>query len=274
MNRTAYISLFYALLPFLAVWAVQADDIKLQPHRAAYEITLGAAKTRNSLSSATGKLTYEFIGDACEGYSTKTHFLTALQSQEGSTQTTDITSTTFESGDGREIRFLTAAKSNDKITNSADGTARRQDDDTLKVSLNLPKKQVLSFGPGALFPSQHSLALLKTARSDENIFRADLFDGTEGAKKVYATTGIIGKARDEVAPDHPAASLAKLPRYKIALSFFGPEADRSGEQTEMYNVASVLFDNGVTYSLRLNYPEFSFEARMISLELLPAGNCK
>jgi hypothetical protein len=173
------------------------------------------------------------------------------------------------------MNFVTISKSNGRLTDAADGVAHMLNDDTLKVTVNKPKKDNFDFGANILFPAQHTLKLLGAARSDDNVFRADLFDGSEGGKKVYATTGIIGKnMHGEIPANSPAAKIAKLPRYKISLSFFEPVADHTGEQMELYDIASIMFDNGVTYSMQMNYPDFSIEAKLESLELLPMGECK
>jgi hypothetical protein len=286
MSRPQIFLAFCILVALVALFALpqnrvglpqnQADEtLILQPHRAVYDISLGASRGRNSLSSATGKLTYEFTGNRCDGYSTKTRFLTGLESQDGTTQITDMTSATFESGDGKDMRFVTAAKSNGKVTDAADGVAQMAEDGILEVTINKPKKDIHAFTKGILFPAQHTLKLLNTAKSGEAVFRADLFDGSEGGKKAYATTGIIGKnMQEEIPADSPAAKLAKLTRYKISLSFFDPKDDHTSEQISLYDINSVMFDNGVTYSMQLNYPDFSIEAKLEWLEVLPVGECK
>jgi hypothetical protein len=254
--------------------SIAAGALHLLPHRAVYEISLAQGGGRNSLISAGGKLSYEFTGNACEGYSTKTRFLTNLQSHDGATQVTDMTSATFESGDGKEMRFLTASKLNGKLSDFADGMAQIADDGALKVMLKKPKKESLSFGSGILFPSQHTLALLDNARKGESVVRADLFDGSESGKKFYATTAILGKEISGAIPtDHPAARFQKTARYPIALSFFDQPSSKAGEQIELYTIHSVMFENGVTYAMRLDYPEFSFEAKMILLQTLPESAC-
>lgn len=276
MSRLHFFLAFCALFAIFAMLQGCGNKaVVLQPHIAVYNLSLTAGRGRNSISSATGKLSYGFDGNRCEGYSTKSRFTTALQSQDGTTTVTDMTSASFESGDGKEMHFVTISKSNGKLTDAADGVARIEDDGTLKVTVNEPKKNNLTFDAGLLFPAQHSLKLLDTARSGEPVFRADLFDGSESGKKAYATTGIIGKnVHGEIPADDPAAKLAKLPRYKISLSFFDSAADYTGEQIALYDISSVMFDNGVTYSMVMNYPEFSIEAKLESLELLPVRECK
>ena len=272
MNR------FHVFVFFCALGVIPAraeEGAVLQPHRAVYDLSLAAGKGRNTLSSATGKISYEFTGSRCEGYSTKIRFLTALQSQGGMSQLSDMTSATFETGDGKELRFVTSEKSNGNLTNAANGIARMQADGKTSVTITKPGKDSFTLSAGILFPAQHSLKLLNTAKSGDNVFRADMYDGSAGGKKVYATTGIIGKnVRDEIPATSPAASLAKMPRYRISLSFFDASPNQAGEQAALYDNFSLMFDNGITYSWRLNYPDFSFDAKLVSLEVLPISVCK
>ncbi|MES2906255.1 MAG: cell envelope integrity EipB family protein [Pseudomonadota bacterium] len=273
MNRPAFLS----VLPLLAVIlpAHAAEPIKLQPHRAVYDISLTTGKGRNNLTAASGQLSYEFSGNACEGYSTKTAFTTALQAQDGKALISEMRSASFEGVDSKDFTFVTSSKSNGKLDSEADGAAKRNDDGALMLQLNKPQKEKVEFGKNVLLPAQHTLELIRAAKEQQNVLQADFFDGSESGKKLYATTAIIGKEVALPIPnEHPTfAQFAKTPRYPISISFYDKQQDKAGEQLPLYDLHATMFDNGVTYKLRLDYPDFSLEASMKSLELLPAGTC-
>ncbi len=264
--------IFLGLVP-----AMPASAMQLLPHRAIYDISLVMGKGRNSLIAASGHLTYEFTGNECEGYSTKTRFVSALRSQDGSQMFNDIKSATFEKPDGEQFRFITRTSSNGKVSEEANGVAEYDAQGKLHVAIDRPKRLLRQFETGSAFPVMHMKRLLEAARKRETIARVDLFDGTAGGQKIYATAAVIGNPIDTPIPEgHPAAhaSFAQLARYPISLSFFDQATDHSGEQTALYDTYAIMFDNGVTYEIRLDYAQFSFAAEMKSLEVLPSGECK
>ena len=58
--------------------------------------------------------------------------------------------------------------------------------------------------------------------------------------------------------------------WPVALSYFEPGA---GERLPAYQMNFVLYDNGVSRTLRLNYGDFSLKGELKSIEFLKTPAC-
>ncbi len=247
------------------------------PHRAVYDMSLAPSRSgRNRLEQARGRLVYEFAGSSCEGWTTNLRMITELRAQEGQPQVSDIRSTSVEAGDGSEFRFVTRSTVNGRDRDSADGTARRAPDGGITVTLRRPGVRNLDLpaGGGLLFPVAHMRRVIEEARAGRTIFQSDIYDGSEGGEKVYATTAVIGRPLTTPIPQgHPAdvERLRTAARLPVALSYF--EKVQQGEALPLYEMSIELMDVGITRTMLLDYGEFAIRGEMTSLELLPEQAC-
>jgi hypothetical protein len=95
-----------ALLPFVPACGVAAEDapIVLVPHRAIYDLSLGETRGNSQIAGVSGRIVYDFSGNACEGYSLDFRQASALDSGEGKGSTSDLRSTTWESADAKSFK--------------------------------------------------------------------------------------------------------------------------------------------------------------------------
>ena len=254
----------------------QTSQIHLTPHRAVYAVSLAASSGRNSIASASGQMVYDFSGDACDGYSTRTRFLTLLQPHEGKVQSNEMRSSTIESGDGKVLNFINATTTS-KGTEMSEGIAEKTTDDAVNVTLSKPKLIKHAFKGPLFFPTAHTIKILETAKSGAHVMEADFFDGSDGGEKAQGTTAIIGNAVKTpfTSGEASVADIIKTQnRYPVTLSFFDREASKTGEQLALYQLNAEMTDGGITTKMRMDYPDFSLDAILVSLELLPATACK
>ena len=80
--------------------AAQMRPVVLAPHRVVYDLSLGASTGARGVENAKGRIAFDFLGDACEGYALTYRQVTVLESSETGPRTSDLRTTTFESGDG------------------------------------------------------------------------------------------------------------------------------------------------------------------------------
>ena len=266
------------LTPLVADAAGPAEPATLAPHRAVYEITLDKARAGAGMSDLTGRMVYELTGSACDGYTQTMRFVTRMISQEGEPSVSDLRSTTVEDTTAKTFKFNSSQYKDDQQTEVTAGDAVRQAPDVpIKVEVAKPKKLALTIGADALFPVQHSIALLDAARAGKSIFSADLFDGSEKGEKVYATTAVIG---GRVAPGKAAKTpdvkntekLDTLAAWPISLSYFDKKADKS-DGTPSYELAFLFFENGVSQRLFIDYGDFSIRGALKDLTFLDAPPC-
>jgi hypothetical protein len=265
-----------ALTTALPAVAAAQSGVTLLPHRAVYEIALAPGSSpgdRPRIEEARGRLVYEFMGSACEGYTTNLRFVTELRLGDGQMHVTDIRSNTFESATADEFRFVTSSVVNNTPRDQSDGTARRVGD-RVEVELRRPQARRFEISGDVVFPTQHMLGALAAGRGGRPFFPADIYDGSEGGQKVFGTNAIIGRPVT-TAFEGPAATVEVLrdrPRVPINISFF-ERAREGGEQTPLYQLRVEVYEEGVTRQLTIDYGGFALVGRMTSLEILPVTAC-
>lgn len=279
LNSRSGIAIAIASVPIAANAAGPGEPATLAPHRAVYEITLDKARAGAGMSDLTGRMVYELTGSHCDGYTQTMRFVTRSISQEGDPSVNDLRSTTVEDTGAKTFKFNSSQYRDDQQTETTSGDAVRPSPDApIKVEVVKPKKLALTIGADALFPVQHSIALLGAARAGKSIFSADLYDGSEKGEKVYATTAAIGS---RVAPGKAAKTpdvknsekLENLAAWPVSLSYFDKKAEKS-DGTPSYELAFLFFENGVSQRLFIDYGDFSIRGALKDLTFLDAPACE
>jgi hypothetical protein len=254
----------------------QAAPTSLAPHRVVYDLTLAKTTGTRGVENARGRIAFDFLGDDCEGYALSYRQVTVLESGEVGSRTSDMRTTTFESGDGKTFRFKTDSETEGAGTKKIDGDAERKRDGELAVRLKQPKPERFAFGDDPVFPSDHMKRLIAAARAGETTFSMKVFDGSDDGHKVYDTLAVIGRriepgTSDAVEAPLRTQAMQKLARWPVTLSYFEPGR---GEQTPVYTIAFELYDNGVSRALKLDYGEFALKGDVAQFELMPEKACQ
>src|SRR5262249_13508579 len=202
-------------------------------HRAIYDITLGHARGGSGVSSLRGRMVYELTGSACEGYTQNMRFVTSMVNQSSGVVVTDLRSSSWEDGTGRRFRFNSSQLRDEKTTEVTAGDATRTSTaGEVKVELTKPAKKDLSLNSKVYFPIQHSIALIRAARSGKLSFRADLFDGSEKGEKVYDTVSAIGRlvppgGNAKLPAVANAERLDALAAWPVSIGYFEPGSEKT-----------------------------------------------
>jgi hypothetical protein len=267
-----------ATVPALAA-AAPASKVAagLQPHRAVYDMALGESDDTGTVAGVSGRIVTEFTGSACEGFTTNFRFVSRIDDQEGGSRLTDLRTTSYEDAVGDTFQFVTQSFVDRKMSEEAKGVATR-DGANVVVDLTKPGNKQATFAGGPLFPTQHLVKVIETAEAGGTILQADLYDGSESGEKVFATTAVIGKAdegADEAGMDDAKAveTLGAGARWPVRLSYFETGGGRA-EQTPMYELSFLVYANGVTRKLELDYGDFTILGKLTSVEYLDAKPCE
>ncbi|HXT07432.1 MAG TPA: cell envelope integrity EipB family protein [Roseiarcus sp.] len=248
----------------------------LAAHRAGYEISLGGVNSEQPLDvnapiSASGLIAYEFRGSACEGYASNFRQLTELQRAEGSDVASEINAVSFEDGEAKSLRFEITTQSAGAAQPAISGSAARDNDGAIDVSLIKPGKEKVDIGRDILFPTQHIERIIATAKAGGRVLEARVFDGSDTGKKVYSTLTIIGLEREGESDDSKvAARLASVRRWPVTVSYFNEAKKDSAPD---YTMSFDLYENGVSGSLKLDYGNFALTAKLKKLDWLPDSPC-
>jgi hypothetical protein len=263
-----------------ALAVATGEAAALAPHRAVYEVSLAKARSGANVAELSGRMVYELTGSPCEGYSQSMRFVTRMTNQEGEASVSDLRSSSWEDAAGHRMRFETSHYRDQQLAEQTAGQASRgPSTGEVKVELTKPTKQQMSFASRVLFPVQHSIKMLETARAGQRVFAADLYDGSEKGDKLYTTTAFIGGrlaagSSGTVLPGvDNAEKLQGLPAWPVSIGYYEVGNDR-GDALPAYELAFVMFDNGVSHRIFIDYGEFAVRGQLQELVLLGAGQCE
>jgi EipB-like len=250
----------------------------LASHRAVYSLTLAEAGAGSNVTDIRGELVYDFRGSACQGYTLNTRLITEVFDREGKSTTNDIRSESWEDGEGKRLRFTTSQYANGRLSESTKGVARRPaySADTISVDLEKPRKTNVTLSGKILFPTQHSLTVLKTALEGRTHLQADIYDGSEKGTKVYETSTVIGaplelSANSQLPAIKNGEVLSTLPSWPAVVSYYDQGPKKDGLPS--YEVSFRMYPNGVSRKLKLDYGTFSLSGELSSIEFLETKPC-
>jgi len=245
--------------------APQSSSVALAPHRAVYDMSLSDASSASNVSSLRGRMVFDFRGSACAGYTVKSRLVSEVVDREGNATTTDLRSTTWEDQSGKRFRFENSEFLGSLITAKVEGEATRSEDsETIEVDLQKPAEREVQLEGEALFPTQHSVAILEAAQNGKSILQADIFDASQQADKLYRTTTFIGApapARDREGTEDTSSfsdpRLDELQSWPVAISYYDMSlAPQKDDGLPVYEMAFHMFANGVSRDLVINYGTF------------------
>jgi hypothetical protein len=254
--------------------AAAAPKVVLVPHRAVYELSLVSSKGMNGVDEARGRLVFEITGSACEGYATNFRQVTQLTGAESQgDRSFDVRSTSFEAGDETSLRFSNDTVRGDK-TDHVEGKAQTTPKG-VEITVSKPEPTSLTAPADTLFPNAHIKHLILEAMDGSKLFSTKVFDGSDSGHKVYDTFAIIGApvTAEATAQAEPAAAAAQLKghtSWPVTLSYFEPG---TGERLPSYQMSFVLYDNGVSRALKLDYADFALKGDLKSIEFLKSTAC-
>jgi len=259
-------------------WAA-TDGIVLAPHRAIYDLTLASTRGAAGVTSVAGRMVYDLVGSACEGYTQNMRFVTRMTHQSGSTINTDLRSSTWEDGVGKRFRFDSSQFRDEKAIEATAGDAARLGaSEDIKVELTKPEKKKLSLPARVYFPVQHTIALIQAAQTSKLSFRADLYDGSEKGEKVYDTVAALGRVQppggNRSLPELAnAEKLNALRAWPVSIAYFEPRTTPQ-DALPIYEISFLMFENGVSRKLHIDYSEFALRGELTSIAFHEPSKCE
>ncbi len=164
--------------------------VELQPHRAYYTISMmGRPALNTSITEVRGTMMVE-MNKVCGGWTVQQRSEIWQYLDDETVKHIRWSYVTYEADDGTLFKFNTFRKINDELVEDIRGQAKRNGN-LVDVFYQKPKKVTLKLPEGTLFPTQHTIALLKTAEEGNHMFSQIVFDGssTDGASQVNTFVG-------------------------------------------------------------------------------------
>lgn len=259
--------LLAALIMLVALPAAAAPDAasvaaRLAAHRATYKLRLGSA--RGDVVAAGGSMTYE-VSDACDGWASHQRLQMTLTNRDGQNVQMVSDYTTFETKDGRQLRFRMRQTTDEAVTEQVEGDARLdRSGGTGQVHYRVPADKTLPLPQGTLLPMMHTATIIAAAEQGRKFLSVPLFDGTgpDGAQD----SSIVVTSWDGPRPAR-YAPLSALPSGRVHVAFF----ERAKAETlPDYEVAMRYWENGVADDLQMDFGQFVMEGDLAEFTLLPS----
>jgi hypothetical protein len=270
--------IYLTLLPLLAPTGADAAQAptalrnSIAPHRAVYEISLARSETGSGVSSAKGRMVFEVTGSACDGYKMRQRMVVNIGDEEGNVGLLDFRVSTFESGDGNLYSFDSRTEMNDEVVEAVEGEARRSNA-AIEVSLKQPTEKKVTLDGGVLFPSQHMQAIIDAALADQNFISTDIYEGAGTGEVSDEAATAIGHALT-LSTDSPLRGGVR--HWPVSVGYFEPTKkveDGLGEELPSYQMSFMLYENGVTSDLIMDYGDYALSGSLQKLEPLTSPDC-
>jgi EipB-like len=243
------------------------------PHRAIYEIGLAESEESSGITNASGRMVFEVAGSACEGYTMTQRMVVRLGDTEGDDRLLDFRVSTFEAGDGTLYRFASRTYINDRVVEEVTGLAERTGRG-IQVKLQNPDEKIVRLAEQALFPSQHLHAILAAARDDRRFVSAEIYEGAGKGETADTATAVIGGPERETGSQPVTGGKTRWP---FSIAYFDNEPDgeeESGEEMPSYQMSFLLYENGVTRDLAMDYGDYVLSGKLESIDALEPSPCE
>jgi hypothetical protein len=242
----------------------------LAAHRAAYRLTLAQAREPGNIARAEGAMAYELI-DACDGWATRQRFSLTLTDRDGTEVETASDYSTYESKDGRRLRFTLTQMTQGAVTTRIAGEAEIMADGTGVVRYTEPNAREERLPPNTMLPNSHTLLTLNAARAGQRLVVGPLMDGTSEDGPQDTTTVLSAWDAPRDVAEFPMLSPLGSVRMRIAFFDRDAQSQGGGATTPSYEVSLRYWENGIADQLLMDFREFVVEGRMVKLEPVSGG---
>lgn len=248
--------------------ALAAVKLDIVPHRAVYKLTLAKAGGGASVVGADGTMVLEW-SESCTGWEVLQRIKLRLVSRQNRIVNADTLYTSSESKDGTRYMFGTKTLYDGKVHEEFQGrAAMKADGSGGTVFYSVPAGKTRQLEKGTMFPTAHTLHLMRRAVEGKKLDFSKVFDGTSKEGSYRASTVITGpKTPDLKSVQSP---LAGKSAWGMRVAFF-PDG-KNGESPDWELSVSMQRD-GISQGLLLDYGDFSVNAEMEKLEPLKRPDC-
>jgi len=264
-----------ALVPDTADGAVTAA-VDLQPHRAVYSLSLADQLSMTGVAAARGAMVFEWA-DACDTWTIRQEARFDIFGPEGRGVRTEVLFSSWEDKIGTRYGYSLRTRQDGRVVETMRGSATLDGPGGAGAAEYAePAVRTLPLPKGTLFPSSHTIDLIRNARAGERFVSVPVFLGQRDDEPMLVTA-VIGEA-DAAAADRPldapgmddaARALLAGPAWSFNLAFFGAD----GSDLPAFEIREDVHANGIVETATVTYRDFAFRYTLERLEALPAPRC-
>lgn len=251
----------------VGVPASAAADAALQPHRAAYRLSLAGTESQSPLLEVRGGLVIEWQ-EVCDGWLSRQRLGFVARTESGPAFSHDVRFSSWEASDGSRLRYSVRSFEGDEVDEEYRGEASIKDGSGGVARFTEPEEREIALPPDTTFPTDHLRRLLSSAAEGERLVSHRVFDGW-GFDALTQITSAISEPRP-IAPGNGEAQDEKGRGWPVSMAYYNIER---GEDVPEFEAGFLLAENGVLRELQLDYGDFRLDAALEQLELLKRPEC-
>ena len=256
---------------FLLVVALSLSDqvvaATVAPHRAFYEMQLGAADPNSNVQSVSGRSAFTLDRD-CDGWRSNEEYLIEFGGNEGSRDRILSRFESWESDNGDMYSFEISENSSFGSAKDFGGFAEIKSGGG-DAYFSMADEVAVALPTDTYFPMRHLNAIIDSAENGKTILAASVFTGAEPDDALLSTNTVIGGWRGEEA----AIKMGKFGQdgyWPVQIAYFKPTATAAAPE---YEIQYLMQPNGVIRRYIIDYGDFTIIAKLLKLETVEAPTC-
>jgi hypothetical protein len=242
----------------------------LEPHRAAYRLTLAGSDRMSGLASVNGGLVIEWQR-ACDGWLSHQRLGFVAGTETGEDFSHDVRFSSWEASDGSKMRYTVRSYDGDVLREEYMGEAAIISADRGgTATFTRPDQREIDLPPGTVFPTDHINQVLADADSGQTFVSHEVFDGW-GYDALTQVTSVIGRqhpyqpSNDSEIPSDPDGAV-----WPVNMAYYN-KAQKS--DLPEFEAEFMLTSQGVLQELLLDYGDFRLKATLAEFEILDRPAC-
>lgn len=245
---------------------------KLAAHKAIYDVRLATRTSDSQVLNISGKMYFEWK-PGCDAWTTDHRFNLDYEYADSPPMKVSSDFSTYEPFDGKSLNFTARRSRDGALFQELRGKAEIGTNGAGEAVYTMPEDLAFDLPKGILFPSGHTIALLKAIHDGKKFLSATTFDGSDEDGPVEINT-FVGKetpapAQIDAAPEIDAA-LLKTKSWTIRMAFFPLSQPDAGADYEM---TARFHENGIITDMDVEYHDFSVTQKLVALESVKTKAC-
>ena len=254
----------------LSVSGQLSAEINIVPHQAGYTLDIKRISRDSRVSDANGAMVYTW-GETCDGWTVEQRFLLNIIQGNGHAVQLTAFSSTWEAKDGGRLRFNIKRERNGETVEKIQGEARLDAaEKSGYAEFELPKAVRIKLPKGTVFPTMHTLRLMRRAMKGFKTDRQFVFDGSELEEASLVSAFILPPKMPKEPNPILKPPLGPYETRSINLAFFAPA---SGAPEPEFEMSIALQDNGIATDLQLDYGDYAVRGTLVRLKELDKPDC-
>ena len=256
------------ILTFFFIFNINfATSAQLLSHKATYTLKIQNIKDNSFIVGGQGQTFFEIV-ENCNGWNIKDDYVLIYELLNEKIANSFSSYSTYENHLGTKHSFELNEKSQFSGEKSYQGFIEKNKREISGSIINSSIKK-LTFKKDVLFPIEHLLELIKTAKNGKKILTKKVFFGNEDEEFIKIVSAFIGQIRISKSKDIEYLKGKKI--WPIKVAFYKEESKKENPEYEIY---IEIDDLGVVHSYKVYYGNFEIKALLNKFELLPKKECK